>query len=62
MIPVLVEEPPQTSNDNSVDFELVAEDVIDGLTVVLGPAARRIAAAGEINYPNPMGLPNVLED
>jgi EAL domain-containing protein (putative c-di-GMP-specific phosphodiesterase class I)/PAS domain-containing protein len=26
MIPVLVEETPQTSNDNSVDFELVAED------------------------------------
>ena len=43
-------------------FDLVAEDVIDGLTIVLEPAARRVAAAGEINYPNPMGLPSVPDE
>lgn len=39
-------------------FEPLAEEVIEGLTVVLEPAARRIAASGEITYPNPMGLPH----
>ena len=42
-------------------FEPLAEEVIEGLTVVLEPAARSIAASGEINYPNPMGLPSVLD-
>jgi hypothetical protein len=43
-------------------FEPLAEEVIAGLSIVLEPAARRIAASGEINYPNPMGLPSVLDD
>ncbi|MDX2378740.1 MAG: hypothetical protein QNM02_03150 [Acidimicrobiia bacterium] len=43
-------------------FEMVEEEVIEGLTIVLEPAARRIAASGEINYPNPMGLPSVLDE
>ena len=30
---------------------------VERLVGVLGPAAGRIAAAGEITYPNPMGLP-----
>lgn len=30
---------------------------IDRMLDVLGPAAARIAAAGDIRYPNPMGLP-----
>jgi hypothetical protein len=46
----------------ALPFESLDEEVIEGLTVVLEPAARRIAASGEINYPNPMGLPSVLDE
>jgi hypothetical protein len=43
-------------------FEPLAEEVIAGLSVLLEPASRRIAASGEISYPNPMGLPHPDSD
>ena len=32
--------------------------VVDPLLDLLGPAANRIAASGELSFPDPMGLPN----
>ncbi len=38
-------------------YTALGEDGTDQLLRLLEPAARRIAAAGEIGFPNPMGLP-----
>ncbi|MDD9371782.1 MAG: hypothetical protein PV358_16810 [Acidimicrobiales bacterium] len=35
---------------------------VERLLAVLGPAAQRIAAAGEVVFPNPMGLPRPAAD
>jgi hypothetical protein len=40
-------------------LEAVGADRVEHLIRTLGPASVRIAASGEINYPNPMGLPAV---
>jgi hypothetical protein len=39
----------------------IGDDGVAALVEALGPASRRIAASGELMYPNPMGLPR-LED
>lgn len=38
-------------------YEPLGDEKVQDLMTVLAPAARRIAAAGEITFPNPMGLP-----
>ncbi|HEX5945984.1 MAG TPA: hypothetical protein VFY82_06885, partial [Acidimicrobiales bacterium] len=38
-------------------YTRLAADDLDALLAALGPAAARIADAGEIAFPNPMGLP-----
>jgi hypothetical protein len=40
----------------------LADDDVERLVGALAPAAGRIAAAGEITYPNPMGLPRPAAD
>lgn len=40
----------------------LAADEFDALLAALGPAATRIADAGEIAFPNPMGLPRPTVD
>jgi hypothetical protein len=37
----------------------LGERAVDAMLGVLSPAARSIAAAGDITFPNPMGLPSV---
>jgi hypothetical protein len=38
-------------------FVPLGADAVSGLLATLEPAAATIAAAGEIMFPNPMGLP-----
>jgi hypothetical protein len=38
-------------------YEAVGEERVEQLVALLGPAVRRITSAGEIAFPNPMGLP-----
>jgi hypothetical protein len=38
-------------------YEAVGDERVEALATLLGAAARRIASAGEITFPNPMGLP-----
>jgi hypothetical protein len=41
-------------------YEALGDDVVDALLAALSPAARTLASAGEITFPNPMGLPPVV--
>jgi hypothetical protein len=41
----------------SAPLDLVGPDRVAELLALLTPAAERIAGSGEINDPNPMGLP-----
>lgn len=43
-------------------YARLATGDLDRLLTVLGPAASRIAAAGEVVFPNPMGLPRPAAD
>jgi hypothetical protein len=47
----------QTDELALVPFSALGEGGIDTLLGFLDPAARRVAAAKEISFPNPMGLP-----
>jgi hypothetical protein len=38
-------------------YAAAGDDALDGLITQLEPAARTVAGAGEITFPNPMGLP-----
>ena len=38
-------------------YEPLGHERVQALLAGLAPAARRIAAAGDITFPNPMGLP-----
>jgi hypothetical protein len=39
----------------------LGERAVDAMLAALSPAARSIAAAGDIAFPNPMGLPSVVD-
>jgi hypothetical protein len=38
----------------------LGDGAVDAMLTALSPAARSIAAAGDIAFPNPMGLPSVV--
>ena len=46
----------------AVPYARLATDDLDRMLAELGPAAARVAAEGEIAFPNPMGLPRPSAD